>query len=273
MSRDGKISKIVEALAKRGLGATVTQRAKSVKQPYGGYIKRTDFEETALGAGEEELEDGSNIDPSLVGIAVDYLTRYILTDDVFESFKTCILGAAIVKETEAAAFLLSILDGLDDKSIESAVKLAGFDSAYRAGPIAYVPVKDINPNEAAIKNIRLLVTRSVKFFQDHGPLTSCGFDFKGAYTKTIASGDADYLTEDTLWDLKVLKNNFNKNHTLQLMIYWRMGLRSDPAAFKDIKYLGIYNPRKNKVYRFALDNLSDEMIKEVDRDVIGYDVD
>ena len=127
MSRDETISKILEALAKRGLGATVTQRAKSVNQPYGGYIKRTDFVETALGAGEEELVDGSNINPSLVGIAVDYLTRYILTDDAFESFKTCILGAAIVKETEAAAFLLSILDGLDNKSIESAVKLAGFD--------------------------------------------------------------------------------------------------------------------------------------------------
>ena len=39
--------------------------------------------------------------------------------------------------------------------------------------------------------------------------------FEGGYTKIIANGDADYLTADTLWDVKVSKKYINKNHTLR----------------------------------------------------------
>src|SRR5699024_10465649 len=74
----------------------------------------------------------------------------------------------------------------------------------------------------------------------------------------------------TLWDLKVLKGYINKNHTLQLLIYWRMGLRTDQPEFKNIQHLGIYNPRKNKVYRIQVDEIPEETIKIVDQEIIGY---
>lgn len=53
-------------------------------------------------------------------------------------------------------------------------------------------------------------------------------------------------------------------------MYWRMGLRSIHPEFQNIKYLGIYNPRMNKVYRIAVENISEEVIREVEKDVIGY---
>lgn len=115
-----------------------------------------------------------------------------------------------------------------------------------------------------------MVKRTLNFFEKYGPITKDGFTFEGAYTKIIASGDGDYLTKDTLWDLKVLKNHFTKNHTLQLFIYRRMGLKSDYETFKNIKYLGIYNPRKNKVFTYELSKLSEETIRIVDEEVIGY---
>ena len=86
----------------------------------------------------------------------------------------------------------------------------------------------------------------------------------------VAKGDADYLTKDTLWDLKVLKDHFNKNHTMQLLIYRRMGLRSDYDTFKNVKFLGIYNPRQNKVFTYDLLKLSSEIIRIIDEEVIGY---
>lgn len=55
-------------------GVSVTQRVKETKQPRGGYVKRTDMTNTPLGGGEEELGP-ENIHSSLVGLAVDYLTR------------------------------------------------------------------------------------------------------------------------------------------------------------------------------------------------------
>ena len=86
----------------------------------------------------------------------------------------------------------------------------------------------------------------------------------------IASGDGDFITHDTLWDFKVSKNPPTSKHTLQILIYWRMGLHSVHPEYKAIKYLGIYNPRLNMVYRVDVDSITEETIRSVDKDVIGY---
>ena len=169
--------------------------------------------------------------------------------------------------------MLNNVTGLDDTSIFNAIKLTGFDVVLRAGVQNYVPVESINPNKQSIAATRILVERTLKFFDIYGPIVSDGFTFEGGYTDVISTGDGDYLTNDTLWDLKVLKNKFNKNHTLQILIYWRMGLRSDYETFKNIKYLGIFNPRKNTAYRFDVEKLSEDIdiIEEIDEKIIGYE--
>ena len=53
-------------------------------------------------------------------------------------------------------------------------------------------------------------------------------------------------------------------------MYWRMGLHSIHPEFEDIKYLGIFNPRLNTVYRIAVTDIPEDVIKEVEREVIGY---
>lgn len=40
--------------------------------------------------------------------------------------------------------------------------------------------------------------------------------------------------------------------------------------FKSIKKLGIYNPRKNKVYILNIADIPQNIIDEVSHDVIGY---
>ena len=76
----------------RGPLMTFTQRAKYVKQPRGGHIKRVDFDEMSLGEGEEGLNEYENVHASLIGMTVDYLTRYILTGDKEESFNISLSG-------------------------------------------------------------------------------------------------------------------------------------------------------------------------------------
>lgn len=270
--------KIIETLTGQQLqssnldqGMSVSQRAKFVKQPFGGYIKRTDFNEISLGSGEEELDKNSNIHPILIGLSVDYLMRFMLTKKLKDAFFVSWVGANIIKKEKLAESLMKEITGLDNKSITNAIKLTGFDVVARYGKQGYVPINRIKPNEASIKNVRIMANRTINFSNIYGPITSFGFDFTNAYTRTVIVGDGDFLTDDTLWDLKVLKNYFNKNHSLQILMYWRMGLRSNYKIFKKIKYLGIYNPRKNMVYRYYLKNLSDDIINIVDKEVIGYD--
>ena len=56
---------------------------------------------------------------------------------------------------------------------------------------------DINPDAETIQNIKIMVQRSVKFWEDYGPIVKDGFTFEpNGYTETVNSGDGDYLTAD-----------------------------------------------------------------------------
>ena len=61
-----------------------------------------------------------------------------------------------------------------------------------------------------------------------------------------------------------------KEHTLQLIMYWRMGLHSIHPEFQRIQYLGIYNPRLNTVYRIPVADIPEDVISEVEEKVTGY---
>lgn len=252
-------------------GYTVTQRIKQIKQPRGGYINPRMFVKLDMtGGGIDDLYPEENVSPTLVGIAVDYLTRFMTGSTVEEAFEIPRRGAVIVRNLDLYKELIEEVKGLDEKSICAAVKLAGFDSAYRAGLRAYTPVEDIDPDAPTIGNIRKMVERSLRFFDQYGPKVLDGLTFEGGYTDIVVNGDGDFLTGDTLWDFKVSKQGLQSNQTLQLLMYWRMGLHSIHPEYRNVRYLGIYNPRQNVVYRLDVNDIPDEVISEVESQVIGY---
>lgn len=249
---------------------SVTRRIKQIKQPRGGYINPRTLDVVSLGEGLDALNPEENVSPGLIGSAVDYMTRFMLGESVDIAFEIPMLGAQFIGEGTKAWDLMDGIEGLDDRSITNAVKLAGFDVCLRAGVMHYRPVEGINPDESTIQNVRTMVERALRFFDTCGPMVLNGFTFKGGYTDTVSSGDGDFTTADTLWDFKVSKARPKKEHTLQLLMYWRMGLRSIHPEFQNIKYLGVYNPRLNEMYRISVDDIPGDVIAEVDRDVIGY---
>lgn len=127
------------------------------------------------------------------------------------------------------------------------------------------------PDDATIENIRVLVNRSVTFWNGYGPVIVDGFTFEtNGYTKTVDSGDGDYLTADTLWDFKVSKSKPTNKHILQLLMYWIIGQHSGKEEYKLITKLGIFNPRLNTVYLLNVSEISAEIIKDVEENVICY---
>ncbi len=213
-----------------------------------------------------------NLESNIIGMAVEYLTRFMLTKCVYIAFEVSVWGAEIIGEEEIANELLENIIGLDETSIACACELVKFDVYYRQRSIGYCePRPKTVPNAETIYNIKEMVERSIKFFNEYGPITKAGFTFEGGYTKIIDTGDGDFLTKDTLWDFKVLKNPPTNEHTLQLLVYYLMGKHSENnKEFNTIKYIGIYNPRLNSIYRYAIDKISSETIKEVEKSVIGY---
>lgn len=251
------------------LGRSVTRRIDEIAQPYGGYIKPKSFSIEHLGG--DELDAGSeNVNPTLIGLAVDYMTRYMVSESKEDAFKISLLGSARVHEKDKALKLLNNITGLDDESVCSAIKLVGYDVCVRAGADAYTDVDEIKPDINTINHVRTMVERSINFFNKYGPIVKQGFTFEGGYTYLVKTGDGDYLTKDTLWDFKVSRQNLNSKQTLQLLMYWRLGVHSIYPEFKNVQYLGIYNPRKDIIYRLNVNEITEKVIKKVDTDIIGY---
>jgi hypothetical protein len=249
--------------------ASVTQRIKQIKQPRGGYINPKEFSVTQLSDGIE-LHPDENIHSSLIGIAVDYMTRYALGTPPHEAFKISFLGASVIKELNNAEKLLRGISGLDDESIINACKLSGYDVCFRAGVMGYRPVQDINPDTNTITNIRNMVNRSLHFMKLYGPITKDGFTFEGGYTNLVTTGDGDFLTKTTLWDFKVSNKGPTNAHTLQLLMYYLMGTHSVHKEFQSIENLGVFNPRLNNVYLLEISRIASTIIEEVSTNVIGY---
>jgi len=155
------------------------------------------------------------------------------------------------------------------------------------GALTSATYAEINPDSSTIANIRIMVERSLSFFEKNGPVVKCGFTFgpekskeefsknsdpksKGGYTGTVSSGDGDILTAHTLWDFKVSKANPTKNDTLQLLMYWVMGKHSGQKVFESITKIGIFNPRLHKSYIFDIDNVQKELIDYIEKEIMRY---
>lgn len=258
--------------------SSVTGRIKEIKQPYGGYVKPSQFAIYKMDDGHV-LYEKESVKAGIVGLAVDYLTRYAMGADRFDAFKISCIGATMAEELGRkgaiyhAADLLLGMKGINKKTIINACKLASYDVWYR-NPYAAITAKRPSipkPNRATIKNIKIMLQRSRRFWDSYGPIVADGFSFEPyGYTQTVHAGDGDFLTADTLWDFKVSKYRPTSKHTLQLLMYWIMGQHSGQAVFRPIHKLGIFNPRLNEVYLLDINQIPGEVIAEVESNVICY---
>lgn len=255
---------------------SVTQRIATVEQPKNGYIPTKLFKEINL-YDEMKIYEVEPAFISIMGMATDYLTRYMSGTRKSIAFQVSLKGAEHIdeinesfQEREKAEILLREIKGLDENSISCACKLVGYDVAFRKGAKWFEDVDLIKPTKDVIHNINVMVNRSLTFIKMYGPITMDGFTFEGGYTRLVSSGDGDFLTNDTLWDFKVSKNNISTKWSLQLLMYYILGIHSIHKGFKEIKNIGIFNPLQNKVYIADLKEIDDKTFYEVSHDVLGY---
>ncbi len=245
---------------------SVSRRVRTVPQPRGGYIKLSDFENTAMGTHRADpLELAvENIPASLVGITVDYLTRVATGTPAADAFKVSLWGAETLGPgpSRRAQELCEVVDGYrsremrlpdaqsarflvpnfgnpnwrsggeaycvpDSAAIEAATELVSFDVVHRAGAALYNPDAKTWPDAITVEHISVMLARSLTFMWAYGPIFVDGFTTLGGYTRTVDAGDGDFVTRDTLWDFKVSAKPPTREHTLQLLVYWLMARRSE----------------------------------------------
>lgn len=265
---------------------TVTQRANQYKQPRGGFIPVASLNTKQFKDDEFLPIASENITPSFMGLVVDYLTRFEVTGDVVGSFGIPEIGAHNVDLLAAQKTghpyngnmkrfkeLTSQIKGLDDQSIQCAIQLVNYDIAYRMDPSYYVPRPKYQANQVTLEHVQKMVKRGAQFLHaaaKGGPIM-VDFDFPGAYTKTVVNGDGDYLTKSGLWDFKVSKAKPTNKFTLQILMYYIMGMHSENQSyFETVKQLGLFYPRQNLLYLINVSDISKSTMATVTNDVIGY---
>lgn len=259
------------AVGKGGIMISVSSVVNSAKQPKGGYIP-IDSLETLYFKDCNTLNSYENISPSTVGTVVDYISRFLLGATLKEAFKIPLKGAKKLQRISEARDILKEITGNNNESIIAAVRLIPYDVAFRTGNSIYIFQEPILPNEDTVDNIKIMIDRTVSFFNKYGPITLMGFTFPKASSLLISSGDGDYLTKTGLWDLKVSKNEPNTKQTLQILIYYLMGITSTHIEFGSIDSIGMFNPRLNKAYKIDIDQIARAVLEEVYSDVILYDI-
>lgn len=269
----------------------VTSRIKAIKQPYGGYIPTKSLKERQL-TGRPELHPmgDENIAPTTMGTVVDLLIRLCLAEDSSDTYRFLLTVAyRYGMANDCLRMIESVSKGLDElmgNCIREAVRLSAFESSYRSGMFVD-PYSISEPDPKTIENIREMVTRGIlmtkELTQNNGKGFKMGFSVWGdgresadKTAKYIFLGDGDLLTNYGIYDYKVSKKKPNKNHTLQLLIYWQMLKYNEEVNkgyhYDDIKELGIINPRLATMYTINVRNIDQEIIDIVNKDVIGYDV-
>lgn len=258
---------------------SVIGRVNEVKQPSGGYVNPSWFEAYTINDGLR-LNENENVNPAIIGKTVDALTRFIKGEKAVDAFAVSYKGAVIAEKIfhqegalKQAKKLLLGIKGLDDVSIVNACKLVTYDVWIRnsKGALMAKGVDETEPDMATINNIKMMVARSILFWNRYGPIVKYGFTFEpDGYTDTVSSGDGDYLTADTIWNFKAARSKPTDKNTLQLLMYWIMGQHSGQEQYKTVQKLGIFNPRLNEIYCLDIKAVSGEIIAEVEKAVICY---
>lgn len=249
---------------------SVSKRAKIVPQPHGGYLPLSRF-------AHHTLEDGfcmkaaENIPANIIGQTVDYMSRLVAgLDDPECAFRISLFGAILAGRPRRGAELLSQIHSLDDASLIAACKLSSYDAYFRSLNMRAAHPVEPEPNHDTLFNVRLMITRMVRFLSEYGPVIKSGFTMDGGYTDIVSSGDGDFLTEDTLWDVKTSKFSPKASDTLQVLMYYIMGKHSWNESFQKIQSIGIVNPRLNSIWTIDAAQVPHSVIEEVERHVIGY---
>lgn len=257
--------------------ASVAHVAAKMHQPRGGYFKLSDFSERSY-SDNLPFTGSYSITPGTLGMTVDYLSRVMLGETVEKGFRIALVGAKSIgkDEIEYAGSLADKLqaaiiagESLSNEQIRVAVRLARYDAAYRMGAKHHRPDEGAPIDATTVEDIRTLVSRTVRFFRAHGPLIDTGITFAGAYCKSVDSGNADYLTSDTLWDLKTSKDKPKPKDVLQLVIYFLLSKRSSKSEFEDVKRIGFYNPRLNRSWTLGVADIDCDTLSRVELKVFG----
>lgn len=76
-------------------------------------------------------------------------------------------------------------------------------------------------------------------------------------------GHIDFVTADTIWDLKVSASPPSRSDVLQILLYWLV-FQNDESATLTVTHIGLYNPRLDVAWRIAIVDIPVDVVTAVE---------
>lgn len=76
-------------------------------------------------------------------------------------------------------------------------------------------------------------------------------------------GHIDFVSSNTIWDLKVSSTKPSNVDLLQLLLYWTVA-KDNPDTGLEVTHLGICNPRRDAAWRIAVRDVPEDVIRALD---------
>lgn len=248
----------------------------AIQQPRGGYISPKSMSEAII-TKDHDLEDQSkeSVVPALMGCAVDLGTRILLTgsiDIVAEPLKEWAKDQdkswQTMVQNELHRFMNPAIGFEQREKFDAILGLASIEIYRRSFQVLNLR----STNKADFDNFYKMIASAKELEKRIGRITQTGVTFEGGYTHTVSLGEADMLTQDALIDIKTSKYPPTAKHTLQLLLYWRLGIHSEnPDAYQDLTSLGIWNPRLGIYYSYPIEDIENSTIQKLDSEILAYE--
>lgn len=245
----GEVTKRVRARQdKRRRWLSVRGRAAQASQPRGGLLPLIFFDQSQLGGAAltRRTESGN---PGTIGSAVELIARWDLAGD----------PRADVEPSVAA--LEAIRGVRRGEHTESAIgRMAAYQRTWEWNDDEGDELEwEEGDGDETLMHITEMRARVSRCFERFGRPVRPG-TWAVHSERFHLDGHIDFVTANTIWDLKVSDTAPGRSDVLQLLLYW-VAFRDDPENGLEISHLGIYNPRLDTVWRIA--------VTEIPMDVVG----
>lgn len=262
---------------------TVTTIAKKeyARKIANEFIPSSKFEAVETGIKPPHGANKENIPAGIIGSAVDYRTRYLLTGDFEKSYEFALRGLRNMVIADES--FSEISDPLIEKARDSvigAVAISGCDVAYRNAFLVKQGYGNLfsvigSGNASVIRgNVAAMADSCVDFAKRLGEVVDVGIELSNGQVH----GDIDILTTEALIDIKTTKRSqksatVNSQSKIQLVLYYLLGLESQDErireAFNSIDKLAIYNPRHGVGYIVKISDIGEDALRAASRCLFG----
>ena len=249
--------------------STVKSVIKNVHQPKNGLLPIAVFEKIQLKDTSQNITVNSNI-KSIIDLAVEYLTRFLIKKDVESAFETSFKGAMLLGEEKKAKDLARKITGLDDQTIIAALDLVAYNVVVTNSIVDYKPINSSDIDYNTIRAIKVMVTRAYTFLTRYGSKVIYNHSLEGGYSDTVLDGNIPFVTFESILMLSFGDSDPTEEETLELLTYYVMATKSIYPALHTLKYVSFFNPLTNTFYKCNTPLISSTAVEIVESKILAY---